>query len=201
MAQHIEKPTKRTFWKVTQGTLIHEGYTEINQVTSTGDVATLDFSEDPTVIYPALPETGLLPENKIYSWNGKMVRVTQEHNRTEFTPEQTPNLFTVVRPNEDGGEWIIQEWVEIGDTRTYNGVTYQCISSHQTEFTPDLVPNLWKEKTVQFAEWKQPTGAHDAYQTGDIVTYEGNLWISKIDANTTVPDGDVPYNRYWQVYE
>jgi hypothetical protein len=49
----------------------------------------------------------------------------------------------------------------------------------------------------------QPTGAHDAYQINDIVHYptmNDGLWISKINANVTVPDGDIPYNRYWQPY-
>lgn len=48
--------------------------------------------------------------------------------------------------------------------------------------------------------WKPVTGAHDAYTKGDIVIYKGANWISKIDANVTVPDGDMPYNRYWEPY-
>jgi len=33
------------------------------------------------------------------------------------------------------------------------------------------------------------------------VQYDSQVWESKIDANTTVPDGDVPYNRYWDIVE
>jgi len=47
MAQHVEKPTKRTFWKVTQGEIVHEGYTEINQVTSTGDASVIEQDQNP----------------------------------------------------------------------------------------------------------------------------------------------------------
>lgn len=45
--------------------------------------------------------------------------------------------------------------------------------------------------------WSQPTGAHDAYNTGDIVDYGGMLYESQIDGNTTVPGTD---ERWWKVY-
>ena len=35
--------------------------------------------------------------------------------------------------------------------------------------------------------WVQPEGAHDAYQTGDRVTFEGAVYESLIDANTWSP--------------
>ena len=46
--------------------------------------------------------------------------------------------------------------------------------------------------------WSQPTGAHDAYDTGDIVNYNGTLYESLIDGNTTVPGTD---DRYWRTYD
>ena len=51
--------------------------------------------------------------------------------------------------------------------------------------------------------WVQPTSSINAYNTGDKVYYVNvgdQIWISKIDANTTVPDGDEPFNRYWEPY-
>ena len=36
--------------------------------------------------------------------------------------------------------------------------------------------------------WAQPEGAHDLpYQTGDIVTYQGQTWTSTADANVWAP--------------
>ena len=46
--------------------------------------------------------------------------------------------------------------------------------------------------------WAQPTGSHDAYNDGDIVNYNGELWISKINGNTYVPGTD---ERWWVKYE
>lgn len=38
------------------------------------------------------------------------------------------------------------------------------------------------------AEFVQPTGAHDAYNTGDCVTYGGAVYRSLIDHNVWAPD-------------
>ena len=44
--------------------------------------------------------------------------------------------------------------------------------------------------------WSQPIGAHDAYNTGDIVNYNGTLYRSLIDGNTWAPDA---YPDGWEV--
>ena len=44
--------------------------------------------------------------------------------------------------------------------------------------------------------WSQPSGAHDAYNTGDIVNYNGVLYRSLIDGNTWAPDA---YPAGWEV--
>jgi hypothetical protein len=43
--------------------------------------------------------------------------------------------------------------------------------------------------------WVQPTGAHDAYNTGDRVTFEGKVYESLINANTYSPTA---YPAGWQ---
>ena len=50
---------------------------------------------------------------------------------------------------------------------------------------------------MEWPEWVQPTGAHDAYQTGDKVTYNGQHYVSKIDGNVWSPDA---YPPGWEVY-
>lgn len=41
---------------------------------------------------------------------------------------------------------------------------------------------------MEYPEFVQPTGAHDAYSKGAKVTYNGKRYISLIDANTWAPD-------------
>ena len=40
----------------------------------------------------------------------------------------------------------------------------------------------------------RPSGAHDAYNTGDKVTHNGKQYTSQIDGNTTEPGTD---ERWW----
>ena len=44
------------------------------------------------------------------------------------------------------------------------------------------------KETEAVAEWKQPTGAHDAYMKGDKVLYKGKVYASLIDSNVWAPD-------------
>ena len=77
------------------------------------------------------------------------------------------------------------------DTRIrYDGVLYKCVQAHtsQDDWTPDVTPALWTEVSIEeFPEWRQPTGAQDAYNTGDKVSHNNNHWISTIDANVWEP--------------
>lgn len=69
----------------------------------------------------------------------------------------------------------------------YEGKTY-------VSLTPANVwaPNVsgWREvvEVGGAPEWVQPTGQHDAYQSGDQVTFEGAVYESVIDANTWSPE-------------
>lgn len=44
-------------------------------------------------------------------------------------------------------------------------------------------------------EWAQPTGAHDAYNTGDTVTYQNETWRSTQDGNVWSPTA---YPQGWE---
>ena len=48
----------------------------------------------------------------------------------------------------------------------------------------------------EWPEWVQPTGAHDCYNTGDKVTYNGKHYVSKIAGNVWSPDA---YPAGWEV--
>jgi len=53
--------------------------------------------------------------------------------------------------------------------------------------------NIWEDITVTTGPdpgpqpWVQPTGAHDAYNIGAIVTYNGQTWRSTVNANVWAP--------------
>lgn len=69
---------------------------------------------------------------------------------------------------------------------------YQVLQEHtpQDDWTPDVSTSLYKK--VGFADndvpiWTQPLGASDAYQMGDVVSFESELWESTVDGNVWKP--------------
>lgn len=69
---------------------------------------------------------------------------------------------------------------------------YQVLQDHTSvaEFFPDTAVSLYKAIGVTeegYPEWVQPLGATDAYNKGDIVSYNGILYESVVDANTWEP--------------
>ena len=76
------------------------------------------------------------------------------------------------------------------DRVRYNGKLYKCVQAHtgQEDWTPDAAQALWVAVSVDaWPEWVQPTGAHDAYNTGDKVSYHGKPYICTADANVYAP--------------
>ena len=72
----------------------------------------------------------------------------------------------------------------------YDSTLYRCVQSHtsQDDWTPDKTPALWTVVSLdEFPEWVQPTGAQNAYQSGDKVSHNGKHWISTADNNVWEP--------------
>ena len=76
----------------------------------------------------------------------------------------------------------------------YDEKLYRCEQAHtsQAGWEPPAVPALWTEvaKPGEIPVWKQPTGAQDAYMTGDKVHYpdaDGPVYVSTADYNTWEP--------------
>ena len=126
-----------------------------------------------------------------------------------LTRDFLPDAVTLTLP-EIYDEWNPDSMAYIGkDTATEdkpasivrrNGFLYRCLQSHtsQENWTPENSPSLWvliDDPAIEWPEWKQPTGAHDAYFLGAKVSHNGKKWISQIDANTTEPGTD---ERYWK---
>ena len=84
-----------------------------------------------------------------------------------------------------------------------NNKFYKVLQNHtsQADRTPDTAVSLYVEipdPSIEWPEWKQPTGAHDAYNTGDKASHNGKHYTSNINANTTEPGSD---DRWWTLVE
>ena len=94
--------------------------------------------------------------------------------------------------------WEIGKAYSVDDRVRHGEFLYRVVQAHtsQADWTPDVVPALWvKISTEEWPEWVQPTGAHDAYSTGDKVTYNGKRYVSRIDANVYSPEA---YPAGWE---
>ena len=68
---------------------------------------------------------------------------------------------------------------------------YKCVQAHTSQalWEPAATPALWVVVSIdEYPEWVQPTGAHDAYNVGDKVSYNGKHYICTADANIYAPD-------------
>ena len=86
--------------------------------------------------------------------------------------------------------WTVGKAYAVSDRAQYNGALYKCVQAHtsQADWTPDVTPALWVVVSIdEYPEWVQPTGAHDAYKTGDKVSYNGKHYICTADANVYAP--------------
>ena len=87
--------------------------------------------------------------------------------------------------------WVVGKAYAVNDRAQYNGTLYKCIQAHtsQDDWMPSTTPALWVIVSVdEYPEWVQPTGAHDAYNIGDKVTYNGQRYVCTSDANVYAPD-------------
>ena len=148
----ISYPENKKYWIChnENGSVMHFGETDINQVTSTNqpvlegydsdeDLRTAIASKDVN-LFTVIPNEGeWCEENKVYAYGTDKAKCLQGHNRMHYTPEETPALWLIIPTVED------------------------------------------------YPVWKRPTGAHDAYNTGDRVTFQGNDYESLINANVWSP--------------
>ena len=87
--------------------------------------------------------------------------------------------------------WAIGRAYAAGDRVQHGGTLYKCVQAHtsQADWTPDATQALWVVVSIEeFPEWAQPTGAHDAYNIGDKVTYNGQHYVCTSDGNVYAPD-------------
>ena len=86
---------------------------------------------------------------------------------------------------------------DVGDPQLYK-VAQEHTS--QADWTPDKTPALYIPIGLTkegYPIWSRPTGAHDAYNMGDIVDFNGTLYKSLINGNTYSPE---EYSAGWEVY-
>lgn len=90
---------------------------------------------------------------------------------------------------------LVDDWTPgsyaVGDVRNYAGQTWRCCQAHDSTSSPEWAPGaeaaLWApyhaSKAAYARPWVAPSGAHDAYQSGEVMLWtDGAIYRCKQDA-------------------
>ena len=88
--------------------------------------------------------------------------------------------------------WQTDTEYAVGERLRYADKLYRVVQAHtsQADWTPDITPALYTDiadPAEEWPEWRQPTGAQDAYAAGDKVSHNDKHWISDVDSNVWEP--------------
>lgn len=116
--------------------------------------------------------------------------------------EQALICVRLYRPWEVGKEYAAGDFLTYGVNGVGDPQLYKVAQNHtsQADWTPEETPALYDAIGLDdsgYPIWSQPTGSHDAYNTGDIVNYNGTLYESTIDGNVWSPES---YPAGWKLF-
>lgn len=90
-------------------------------------------------------------------------------------------------------EWKVGQKYTKDQMVLYDGELYKIVQNHtsQDQYRPGAGTESLYIKVVMtesgYPQWTMPTGAHDAYNNGDVVYHNNKLWQSKVDGNVWEP--------------
>lgn len=133
----------------------------------------------------------------------ELIREAMDVAGANLSEEKALECVRLYRPWESGKYYTVDDYCTYGVNSVGDPQLYKAVQSHtsQSDWTPNNTPALYTAIGLDdsgYPVWSQPTGAHDAYNTGDIVNYNGVLYISNIDGNVYIPTLD---NRWWSEYQ
>lgn len=119
-----------------------------------------------------------------------------------LSDDKAMEVATVYDPWAVGKSYAVGDYLTYGTNSVGDPQLYKVVQAHtsQSDWTPDTTASLYDPIGLDeegYPVWSQPTGAHDAYNTGDIVDYNGVLYKSLIDGNVYSPEA---YPAGWEVY-
>lgn len=131
------------------------------------------------------------------------IREAMDKAGATLNEELALECVRLYRPWGVGREYKVDEYLTFGQNGVGDPQLYKVVQPHtsQADWAPDKTPALYVAIGLDdsgYPVWSKPTGAHDAYNTGDIVNYNDVLYESLIDGNIWSPE---EYAAGWKVYE
>lgn len=120
-----------------------------------------------------------------------------------LTDKQALEIATIYPVWEANRAYAVGDIISYEENSLGDPQLYKVVQAHtsQADWTPGTMSTLYDTFGLDeegYPLWSQPAGAHDAYNTGDIVDYNGTLYESLIDGNIWAPD---TYPTGWKLYE
>ena len=117
----------------------------------------------------------------------------------EETAVEIASLYPVWAADK---QYKVNDIVQYGTNSVGDPQLYLVLQAHksQSDWLPDATASLYKKMGISesgYPIWTQPLCAVDAYNLGDIVSYNGKLYKSIINANVWSPDA---YPAGWEEY-
>ena len=130
------------------------------------------------------------------------IREAMDYAGATLEDEQALICVRLYRPWGIGREYATGDFMTYGTNSVGDPQLFKVVQAHtsQSDWLPDATPALYAAVGLDdngYPVWAQPTGAHDAYNKGDVVNYNGVLYESLIDGNVYSPDA---YPAGWVVY-
>lgn len=132
----------------------------------------------------------------------QLIREAMDVAGATLSDEMALECVRLYKPWEVGRVVSVGEFLTYGTNSVGDPQLYKVVIEHtaQADWTPDKSPSLFTPIGLDdtgYPVWSQPTGAHDAYNKGDIVNYKDTLYKSLIDGNVYSPEA---YPAGWEVY-
>ena len=120
-----------------------------------------------------------------------------------LSDEEAMEVATVYPKYEVGKAYKVDDIFTYGENNVGDPQLYRVVQNHtsQEDWIPSATASLYTPIGLTkegYPIWSRPTGAHDAYNDGDVVEFEGVLYKSKFNGNTYSP---TEYPQGWEVVE
>lgn len=159
-----------------------------------------------------------VPIGTPYKYGDQVYKLWQAHdatNQPDWTPDKAVSLWDICHTTDPAKAkpYVAPQGTrgmyQIGDVCTEGGIIYRSTAGNNV-WAPDTYPQGWEqidvsggvipqpdepETPAKYPEFIQPTGAHDAYQIGDRVTFNDKVYECILGDNVYSPSA---YPQGWR---
>lgn len=126
----------------------------------------------------------------------RMVRILATEKAPDMAADDVIGVSAILPPWKQG-KYKAKTDEHPADIVQHNGQPWRCLQAHDSTGNPDwcpgVAPSLWgayhATTAARALPWQAPTGAHDAYHSGEYMVYtDGVKYLCNTDNTVHGPD-------------